>query len=857
MQDFEELPADAQIEPIPEGFEALPDDAQIEPALQTLDPETYRKRLMDLIASGADRPKVDAFLQSQGIDPAAATGIDEAIAGVKQGRGLNVHIMDGQTQAGVNSETIGQALYRGVGDVAAGVGDVLGLVGNPINAGINAIAGTNLSTDLGETLRNATGAPKPVTNDERLYSGIARGATAGLATAGAAGLAAPAAGMTGYVASRVAAAPVIDTISGGTGAIGAEYGGRAAGTPGAIVGGLAGGVAGASAAARLASRLPAELAVTSSGRLTPDAHELALRNGVDEDDLLETYARARRVSDRRPLQERQAAREAVRNTPRTPEQQEAIAAIPLRDPQAPVAPPNLNAQTEALESGIAQRANELAPSDDIAPATPQGRFNEAQSEGVRLTRGQSEQDFEVQNDENSLRVSATGEGEQARSFFRQQQESIQGAIERFRSNFGQDAGTAADRGEQLKEAVKTLRDSGKAGVNELYRQAEELGGEALPLKTDGIMAAANKVFIDEAVEKPIKRTIAQELARYGIIGDALPTNEAGITKVKLRDGSTVEIDGPVKPLTAANADTMRKAINRLYLKDDTRASQAIKPAIDDALEEAIENAATREGGIGDAYKAARSAHQQQRATYNAKDIIENLTAVKKGTQTDVLLPEKAIAQVIGAGANGVSNLRRVKSLLLNSSHPTSQTAWRAIQHQGLANIFDEAISRNVNNGSGQIGDVVSGAKLNSAIRKFGPDKLRELLDPQEFNGLMKLQRIIGNATIPISGTVNPSGTATKIINYMRQGTLRFAGHIPMVGGAVNAFAGLAAKGKEIAATRRTLEGMTNYDGRVSTSKKLDEQARDFVRDYVDSGKSGALVPTSINLSNAGQPRNEK
>jgi hypothetical protein len=113
---------------------------------------------------------------------------------------------------------------------------------------------------------------------------------------------------------------------------------------------------------------------------------------------------------------------------------------------------------------------------------------------------------------------------------------------------------------------------------------------------------------------------------------------------------------------------------------------------------------------------------------------------------------------------------------------------------------------------------------------------------------MKLRRIIGTATIPISGTTNPSGTATKIINYLRQGTLRFAGAIPGVGGAVNAFAGLAAKGKEIAATRRTLEGITSYDGRAETSRRLDEQARDFVREYIDSGTSGRLVPTGINLT---------
>jgi hypothetical protein len=852
MDGFEELPADAQIDPIPQGYEELPADVAIEPTQAApMDQKVYRQKLAAAIKTGR-RDVVDSFLRSQGVDPAQAQGIDEAIAAAKQGRDFGVHVTDGATTANAAPETAGQALYRGVGDVAAGVGDLLGIVANPLNAGINYVAGTNLSTDLGQTFRDWTGAPEAVTDQERILSMAGRGGAAGIAGAGAgAAVGAAAGGLTGYVGRQVAAAPVVDLVSGVTGGAGSEIGQQYGGTAGAVAGGLAGGLAGATAIQKIINRLPAELALTSRGTLTPEAHELALRAGVDEDDLAQSYARARTVQNspgRRSPQERQAAREAFRNRPTGED-----VVLPESAPTSPSVAqdvPDLAGQNQRLVDAISERipagqAEDVAPT---APTTARERYDEAQSEGVRLSRGQAEQDFDVQNDENALRVSATKEGEQARGFFRDQQEQIQGAITRFRSAFGTDAGNAADRGAQVKEAVKALRDNGREGVNQLYRQAEELGGEGLKLETAGIRDAATDVLIDEAVPEAVKKSVAQELARYGIIGDAGPINEAGITRVTLDDGSAVSFRGPVKELTASSADAMRKAINRLYLSDPTRASQAIKPAIDDALEAAIENAATREGGIGDAYRVARDAHRTQRQTFNAKDIVENLIAVKKGTQTDVMLPERGIAEVIGKGKEGVTNLRRVKSLLLSSNHPTSQTAWRAIQHQGLADIFDKAISRNINHGGGQIGDVVSGAKLNSAIETFGVDKLRELLDAEEFNGLMKLRRIIGTATIPISGTTNPSGTATKIINYLRQGTLRFAGAIPGVGGAVNAFAGLAAKGKEIAATRRTLEGITSYDGRAETSRRLDEQARDFVREYIDSGTSGRLVPTGINLT---------
>jgi hypothetical protein len=47
----------------------------------------------------------------------------------------------------------------GVGDLVKGVGDTVGIVNNPLNAAVNAVFDTNLSTDLGTTMREATGLP--------------------------------------------------------------------------------------------------------------------------------------------------------------------------------------------------------------------------------------------------------------------------------------------------------------------------------------------------------------------------------------------------------------------------------------------------------------------------------------------------------------------------------------------------------------------------------------------------------------------------------------------------------------------------------------------------------------------------
>lgn len=89
--------------------------------------------------------------------------------------------------------TLGQEFLSGVGDVVETAGDTLGLIGNPLNAGVNAVFGTSLSTDLGQSLRDATGLPdisnpyaKAITQGgvgAMAGTGIAQGAS-GLVTSG-------------------------------------------------------------------------------------------------------------------------------------------------------------------------------------------------------------------------------------------------------------------------------------------------------------------------------------------------------------------------------------------------------------------------------------------------------------------------------------------------------------------------------------------------------------------------------------------------------------------------------------------------------------------------------------------------
>ena len=129
----------------------------------------------------------------------------------------------------------------GVGDLVKGVGDTVGLVNNPLNAGVNAVLGTNLSTDLGTDLRAATGLPN-ISNP--MARAVNEGGASGLGFTGLArGGAKIATGLTEEALKRLSATPLTDMFTGATANSAAEIvrqqgGGAVAQTTAALLAGV-------------------------------------------------------------------------------------------------------------------------------------------------------------------------------------------------------------------------------------------------------------------------------------------------------------------------------------------------------------------------------------------------------------------------------------------------------------------------------------------------------------------------------------------------------------------------------------------------------------------------------------------
>jgi hypothetical protein len=821
------------------GHIVLPRGAQINKTSQV---PTLPKALIDAYNSGE--------LEN---DPSAREEIDRAIHAGEVSLPRGVQLKQPRPRTGFEQYTLGAtALKRG--QMAP-----MDMLAGPLNSVVNKVLGTNLSMTPFQDIERGPLDVEPRNDRERMLA-------AGMSGAGSAIPTLPLGG--GSVANAA-----LDTLSGATSGVAQETARQAgAGPVGQLAAGLVGGLApvGAMGAVeRAATRTPKTLETTvaetpraavidQSGELTPHGQEVAARHGVSPEDVHAAYeappsAKAKVANDEAPL-DLAKAKEATTNQIPGDDSPDGRP-IPVRPVEAE-APP----------------APEATPQAEAMPASALGRVEQGQEFGVDYSRGQATKNFDIQDSEQRLKASNGPEAEQMRQFVAKQQEQVKTAVDEFRSGFDNPNETATDRGAKVQEAVRSLRDLGKEGVTALYKQARDLG-EPVPLETAPIQQAYQRVMVEANVPDAAKAELTQEMARYGLIGkveksNGVTTAENGITTVRLDNGQRVQFYGEPETLRLDNADNLRKVVSDLYRTDGPRKlTQIIKKTIDDAVESAAVGVADERGGnMSSALKAARKAVVEQKQTFEAKDIIQDIADWKKGTNTAKLSPEQVMARAFSS----TSNLKRIKAVLLSKPTIESKAAWNTIQAHGLASIFEKATTRNTNIG-GEITDAISGAKLRTAIEDFsgkgqGVNMLKNLLEPEDFNRLMRLRRVIEDVTIPITGTTNPSGSG----NLLMRLSASVVGRIPLGGGLFarvsEPVAHLWKRAKEIAEAKEVAAG-TNYTpekAATETAKEgqsvkkpgvvsqAAEKAQDFTKAFIDIYSSPRVIAPVLAASSGNE-----
>ena len=423
------------------------------------------------------------------------------------------------------------------------------------------------------------------------------------------------------------------------------------------------------------------------------------------------------------------------------------------------------------------------------------RAARASDSGIPLTQGQTTKDFATQEAEQTLKAGIGRESEAARQFESGQQEAIGEASESFRRQFGDVETSRAQRGEQVQSALRGEQKEQKEAIRELYNKASDTGGVAVPIGNDELVDSTYDLVMSRAVDQPVADSVERVMAKFGLIGEEA-TKKGRFTNVITDDGKNINIRGEVTPLGLDNAEQFRQALNQILPSDRTGAVSGIIRQLDNQVNKTLEKT-TLGTERQQAYEAARSAARGEKQTFSQKDIINNLVGYKKGTTTDSIDPALVMDKIY-QGKQGITNLRKVKNTLMKNPNNRSLDAWKSVQAQGMSDIFSQAMNPATGDFSGQ--------RLSSAIKRFGGGDIKEgekklkLLLGDKYNQFNNLRGAIGDATIPVKGTTNPSGTAYKLLNFMTR-----MGSVGQFG--ADAVLGVAGKAKDAAQARSVLKRM--------------------------------------------------
>ena len=445
------------------------------------------------------------------------------------------------------------------------------------------------------------------------------------------------------------------------------------------------------------------------------------------------------------------------------------------------------------------------------------RQERAKELGVDLTQGQVTKDFAQQEAEQTLRSGLGREAEAARQIENLQQQQLREAAESFTTGLGDVSEGKMVAGGNIQKALRELEEEGRKNVSQLYENASNIPGNKAPLDSESLLDTIDESVIARPVDPRVSNSIESLMAKYGLIDGEI--EKAGrFNQIIQADGTKVKFKGDQESLNLDNAEKFRQGLNQLMPNDDSGAVKQIIGKLDELVGQTIQELpGSSQKAV--AFKEARAAAREQFKNFSDKDIIDNLVSYKKGTSTDFIDPGVVMDRIY-KGKDGFTNLQKVKTALMQK--PTNKTvdAWKSVQAQGVSDIFGQSI----NPATGEI----SGQRLSSAIKRFGNGSTEEgkkklkLLLGDKYNQFNNLTQVIGDATIPLKGTTNTSGTAYKLLNFLtRVGTVGQFG--------ADAVATVATKAKDAAKSKSILKNIEKASPeKVTQAVKANDELIDAV-----------------------------
>ena len=299
----------------------------------------------------------------------------------------------------------------------------------------------------------------------------------------------------------------------------------------------------------------------------------------------------------------------------------------------------------------------------------------------------------------------------------------------------------------------------QAAVKVAYDAAQELAEKSnihMPLDQRVI----SDVFYDIS-EKNIGthggllKDIGRELARLGILD---PEEFNADLPFKLPGGDSVFGD-----LSVANTEQFIKFLNSKYMEGDSVGNAVlaqIKQAVGDNADTVI--ARGLEGADSAAAKVfikqareARALNKEYYDLWEAKDVLQDTTGVKVGTDT----PVKSASDMVKRITKNPESARQVIDELSTRGNDAAVNDLRTFI---LKDMFDKSLKPNVD---GSDIPFFSGSSLSTAMKK-NDDLLQAVLTPDQYAGLKGFESQVSKATKYPPGTVNHSNTASKILEAL-------------------------------------------------------------------------------------------
>lgn len=429
---------------------------------------------------------------------------------------------------------------------------------------------------------------------------------------------------------------------------------------------------------------------------------------------------------------------------------------------------------EALQkAGVSLQDLQQAALDDLmrlpAGSSPEqaARIAQFAQEGIPYTRGDITQSLPQQAMEARLAESASDPlAQPVRSMRLEQSEKFRGVLDEMVSKLGVPERT----GESIKDALSGRKALMSTEKRELYKsameQAEQVGG--VPVIPDNIRTA----IPDERTTRRIERLVPQQA---GALDDLLI--EFGIKNAP--DG----YKGAVDPLSLANFEDFRQAINAIERTDQTGTikvlSGPIKQALDDEIGLAVDAAGhAMPADLLATLQKARGVTRDIKTEFSPQAMAGRLIDVKRDGVTPVVEASTVSRRLLGP-AGTVEDMKRTMQSLAKSGDKGKQ-AIGDLQAAAIMDIMEAAFGATSRKIDGV--PTLGHAAFQKALKKIGDPKLNILFSNNKdaLSRLKNLGKIAGN--IQAQAGAIPKGSASVILDSLnKMGIMGISSKIPGAG----------------------------------------------------------------------------